>query len=61
MGNGAVAPYIIILAVPVVGNVYPIRFGVRGRVHDVPLRDLLGDLRQTAPSVAGNSLSVDVR
>ena len=45
MGNRAVAPHIIVLAVPVVRDINPIRLGVRGRIHDMAFRDFFCYLR----------------
>ena len=45
MGNRAVAPDVIPGVPAVVRRIDSVRLGVSGRIHDVPLRDLLGDLR----------------
>ena len=45
MGAGAVALYIIILTVSVIEDVNHVHFGVCDRIHDVPLRNLFGNLR----------------
>ena len=47
MRNGAGAPHIIVSTIPVIGDVYPAFLDMYGRIHDVPLRDLFGDLRHS--------------